>query len=229
MAQQINLLTPILLAPRRHFSALAMAQSFGVLLLAALALTAWLSLQAGQARRDHRALLDGSATERNSLRAAIAALPSPGDFKAMEQQAIDLEQQLQRQRQLAALLAGGQGADGQRHSDLLTLLARTIPPSVWIQELRWVDARLELAGATLDTAALRTWMSRLAEQPQLAGLQLSQLRVERWSPAAQRGSDADATLLGALTPPPGGQPMWAFRLRSERASASPAAASGVRP
>ena len=41
MAQQINLYSPILLAPRRYFSALAMVQSLAVLAVGLLALSLW--------------------------------------------------------------------------------------------------------------------------------------------------------------------------------------------
>lgn len=42
MAQQINLLTPILLTPKRYFSALALLQATGLLVAAGLLTTLWL-------------------------------------------------------------------------------------------------------------------------------------------------------------------------------------------
>lgn len=234
MAQQINLLTPILLAPRRYFSALAMAQGFGLLLLGFGLLAVWLNYQAALSRRSHEASLTQASAERQSLQTALAALPAPGDLKAMAQQASDLEQQLQRQRQLGDLLGSGVARDGARHSDLLQLLGKTIPPSVWIQELRWVSGRLELVGATLDTAALRSWLKRLSEQPQLAELQLSQVRVERWVPgtaatgAAAAGS-ANPPLLGSLSAPPAGVALWTFRVLSERPAVTPSGTPPVTP
>ena len=57
MAHQINLYNPILLAPRRHFSALAMAQSLG-LLVAVLAITSgWMALSDARLRREAIPLL----------------------------------------------------------------------------------------------------------------------------------------------------------------------------
>ncbi|MGS0756685.1 PilN domain-containing protein [Roseateles sp. GG27B] len=90
--------------------------------------------------------------------------------------------------------------DGHRHSDLLQLLAATVPPQVWLIELRWQTGQLELDGATLDTSALRAWLDRLALQPLLEGLQLTTIKVEKSNLGASKGALADS---------------WNFTLRSQ--------------
>ena len=57
MAQQINLLTPILLAPKRYFSALALLQATGLLAAAAALATLWLQHRDRQAERDQHRIL----------------------------------------------------------------------------------------------------------------------------------------------------------------------------
>ncbi|HLO93992.1 MAG TPA: hypothetical protein VK195_06725, partial [Burkholderiaceae bacterium] len=55
MAQQINLLTPILLKPRRHFTATAMVQALLLILVGSLLLAAWIHSRAGQRRLEFQA------------------------------------------------------------------------------------------------------------------------------------------------------------------------------
>ncbi len=225
MPQQINLLTPILLAPKRYFSAVAMLQATGLLLLAGLALGLWLRHADARAQAEHEALLGQFAAERQALLVARAGLPVPTDPAAVGQQ-LDALLNANAERQHLLQAVSGAAPEGRRHSDLLALLARSLPESAWLSELRWSGARLELVGGTLDTAGLRPWLAQLASHPLLKGQVLSALRVERLGnhggePAAPllAGSDSEALRNTAL-------PVWAFRVVSAPALAA-SAASGV--
>lgn len=228
MSQQINLLTPILLAPKRLFSALAMLQALGLLVIGGLLIAVWLGLQARQARVSFAAGQQQVATERQALVEALTRLPAPTDGKALEQQVQFLLAQNENQQQILQALRGGLGREGERHSDLLRLLAASVPPPVWLSEARWQSTqdsgRLELVGATLDTAALRVWLARLAEHRLLQGQHLSAVKIDSIvSGAAATGTAA----LPALAP---NLPAWSFRVVSEQlppAQAASAAASGT--
>lgn len=232
MAQQINLLTPILLAPRRYFSALAMAQALGLVLLGGIAISLWMQLQAQQARREFAAAQEQTKVERQRLLEALTALPAPADPRTLEQQWSALMQQNERQQQLLRAIQGGLGREGERHSDLLRLLAESVPASVWLDELQWVagtTGRLELTGATLDPAALRQWLARLAAQPLLQGHNLDAVRVEKVAgtildPSVQRtGETGLPPLVGRQAAERARLPIWAFRL----VSAPPGAAASA--
>jgi hypothetical protein len=90
MPQQINLLTPILLAPRRYFSALALLQASGLLLAAGLVAALWLQQRDRSAEARHQALLAQYAAERQTLTVARAALPAPMDAATVQQQLLPL-------------------------------------------------------------------------------------------------------------------------------------------
>ncbi len=220
MAQQINLLTPILLAPKRYFSALTLVQATGLLLVAGLAAALWLQQRERSAEARHQALLAQYATERQQLTVAQAGLPVPLDAATVQQQLLPLTAGNADLRALLKVL--GVDNAGQHHSDLLALVASTLPESAWLTELRYTPGRVELVGGTLDTAVLRPWLARLAVHPLLAGQELSALRVERLgAPGTQAGSDP---LLSRGSPLMGsGLPVWTFRVVS--APAQPA--SGV--
>ena len=232
MVQQINLLTPILLKPKRYFSALAMAQALGLLLAAGLVFGAWLSLQARQTGADFRAAQARSADEQQRLVQALAALPRSSNSAQMAQQVARLDDENQQQQQLLNALNGGVAPVGARHSDLLRLLAQSVPAAIWLSELRWQagpdisHGRLTLSGATLEPAALQQWLQGLAQQPLLANLPLATVKLEKWTgPTPPRFADeAGASVLPtalqlpvqpALRP---GMPIWSFQVLSERAA-----------
>ena len=223
MAQQINLLTPILLAPRRHFSALTLLQATALLLVAGLAATLWLQQRDRSAEAVHQALLANYAAERQQLTVARANLPAPQDAGRLQQQLALLEAGNAERRALLQVLGAEGGAPvGRHHSDLLALIARTLPEPVWLGELHHTAGRVELVGGTLNTAVLRPWLGQLSAHPLLAGQTLSALRVERIGAA---GSDAGKPLLpGADALGQARLPVWAFRVVSAPAAAASGAA-----
>ena len=226
MVQQVNLLTPILLSPKRLLSATTILQALGLLLAATLALALWLSLQAQASRQSFKLAQDRGATEMQSLSQALASLPPPLDPKLLAQQLSDVELENQNQARVLSLIKGGLAEEGWRHSDLLRSLAQTVPASVWLASLRWQSGHLELQGATLDPVALRTWLERLSAKPMLAGLQLGTVRVEKWTSDGPPPNDNEgqpggnmAPSLGSQAPnlpkPSVGQSIWSFKVVSD--------------
>lgn len=228
MAQQINLLTPILLAPRRHLSALALLQASGLLLLAALGAGLWLQHRDRQAEAGHQAVMARYAAERQALLVARASLPAPQDALAVQEQLTALEAGNAERRALLQSLGSAGRRDGQRHSDLLALVARTLPEAAWLSELRHRPGRVELQGGTLDTAVLRPWLDRLAAHPLMAGQEPSALRVDR---LGAPGSEASSHPLLARGDALAGSrlPVWAFHVVSAPAGAASGATRGSTP
>jgi len=233
MAQQINLLTPVLLAPRRLFSAVAMLQGLLLLLGGGLLISVYLIWQARQTSAALATAHLQARNERQSLQQAMAALPGGGDATALQQQLAQLKQANAGQEQALNDWQSGLPQAGRSHADLLRLLAQTTPATVWLQELRWNGQRLQLEGRTLAPASLQPWLARLAAHPLLRGQQLAAVQVER-----QLGRSAGALRFGdetggAATGPaePAGQAVWGFRVVSVAPAASSAASatSGRQP
>lgn len=229
MAQQINLLTPILLAPRRLFSAVAMLQGLLLLLGGGLLISIALIWQAKQTSAALATAHLQARNERQSLKQAMAALPGGGDATALQQQLARLKQDNASQAQALSDWQSGLPQAGRSHADLLRLLAQTTPATVWLQELRWNGQRLQLEGRTLAPASLQPWLARLAAHPLLQGQQLAAVRVER-QPASSSGAlrfgDESAGVAEAA-----GQAVWGFRVVSAMPAASSAASatSGRQP
>lgn len=202
MAHQINLYNPILLAPRRHFSALAMAQSLG-LLVAVLAITSgWMALSDARLRREAQQSTLSQNAERDRLTRALAARPVISG-PALEQELASAQQQLARRQRVLDELSRGRIVDGRSHAAVLQMVAQTVPPAVWLNEVRVVDGRLDLTGFTLQPDALRPWLGELARHPLTAAQQLSAVKLERVDPNA------------ATHASPSGVAVWSFQLMSK--------------
>lgn len=197
MAQQINLFNPILLTPRRYFSATAMTRALALLLLGLVGLSAW----SVRATIGLRANLDSAVAaherEKLGLTQQLAQRPAPPkDTTAIEQELAAARMHLAQRQGVLAELTGAAADGAVRRSATLRLLAQTVPSAVWLTEVRMGDGRVELAGLTLQPEALRPWLAQLSEHPGLAGQALRAVKVER-----RESGELDA---------------WSFRVLSSR-------------
>ncbi len=211
MAQQINLYSPILLAPKRYFSALAMLQALAVLAVGLVGLSLWSVSHTQGLKRDLASASAADSAEQQRLRVALAARPTaPTSLSALEQELAQARKQLaEREALLASIATPAPGSSGISRSALLRLMAQTLPASAWLTEVRLVDGRIDIAGATLQPETLRPWLDRLSAHPALAGQTLEAVQVER--------RDAN---VGA------GPESWSFRVVSGRSGSTPATPSG---
>jgi len=201
MPQQINLYSPILLAPRRHFSARTMAEALAVLVLGIGAIAGWSVHTTQQLRHELAAAQQAGEQEMQRAAAQLAARAAPPqDTRALEQQIAALRRTLGERRALLAELVPAEPAPERGNAAWLALLAQTVPPAVWLAEARRTDGRIELAGTTVQPDVLRPWLATLAAHPTAAGRALRALRVER-----AEADNADA---------------WSFRVVSGSAEAA---------
>lgn len=221
MPQQINLCTPLLLAPKRYFSAQTMAQALAVFLLVGGALCGAWVWNLNHTTSELQQLQSRQATELAALKAALlanAASAAPLS-PALQTQVQDLRAQVQAQEKVLLALQQGRMVPGAAHSDRLALVSRSIPAPVWVTGVEADATRLEVTGYTLEPSALNEWVSRLALSPLMQGLRLATVKVQN---ARQAKAAADATAM------PAGREAWSFTLVSAQPPA-PAAAKGGTP
>ncbi len=180
MAQQINLYSPILMAPRRYFSAQAMLQVLGVYAALLVLLCGWALASTASLRRDLLSSSRAQVVERDRLTQALAMrAPKATSGAAIEQELAQLHAAVEQQRRQVDELARGRVTEGHSHAAVLKLVAQTVPPPVWLTELRLLEGRLELTGMTLQPQALNPWLTELADDPRTAGQRLAAVKVER--------------------------------------------------
>lgn len=222
MPQQINLCTPLLLAPKRYFSAQTMAQALAVFLLVGGALCGAWVWNLNHTTSELQQLQSRQATELAALKAALlanAASAAPLS-PALQTQVQDLRAQVQAQEKVLLALQQGRMVPGAAHSDRLALVSRSIPAPVWVTGVEADTTRLEVTGYTLEPSALNEWVNRLAQSPLMQGLRLATVKVQN---ARQAKVAADATAL------PAGREAWSFTLVSAQPAAPAVPAKGGTP
>ena len=155
------------------------------------------------------------ATELASLQAALVAnaagsAPLSPDLQAQVQ---NLRSQVQAQEKVLLALQQGRMVPGAAHSDRLALVSRSIPGPVWLTGVDADATRFEVAGYTLEPAALNEWVNRLAFSPLMQGLRLATVKVQS---ARLAKATAEATSAS------GGREVWSFTLVSAQPPAPPA-------
>ena len=209
MAQQINLFSPILLAPKRYFSAVAMLQALAVFAVVLLALCAWMLASGAALRRELQSAQAAQLGERESLAQALAVQPAASGA-ALELEVTAARQALATRRALLDELSRGRLAQGHSHAAMLRMVAQTVPAAVWLTEIRLNEGRLELSGKTLQPEALRPWLAQLAQHPMTAEQRLAAMKLER-ADAATAATATNAAAAEARA--------WAFQLVSQAPTA----------
>jgi len=181
MAQQINLFDPVFLRPEKHFSARAMAYGLAVVAAALAALYAW-------ARFEHAALVRSAAEHearvgalRSQYAQAARQILSEDARKALESEALRLEQEIAARRSLLQALAAGEFGDESGVAPYFAALARGAVPGVWLtgaaigEEGKEVAVRGRMLGAELAARYLRV----LGQQDVMRGRHVTELKLER--------------------------------------------------
>lgn len=220
MPQQINLCSPIQITQKQSFSAHTMAQALVVfLVLGGILCGAWVWNVRRVSEGFNRTLAD-QARDIAGLKAALDATrasAAPVDAALLQQLQARRAALVQREQVLKALQQGVL-QPGKGHSDRLQLVAQTIPAPVWISEVTADSEHFDVAGFTLEPAALNEWVNRLSASALMQGLKLATVQVENTALALSKAATPAAV-------PPGVAParaVWSFNLVSAMPQALPA-------
>jgi Tfp pilus assembly protein PilN len=225
MPQQINLCSSTLQKPRQAFEAQTMALALGIVVVLGGALCGIWSWNLHTAGQGYLSAMQAQSQEMQSLQLAIdrskamAQPPSP----ALVKESQDLAADIASKELILHALQQGNWAPGHGHSDRLALIARSIPAPVWITQIKADSGRMEVAGFTLEPAALNEWAQRLSASPLMKGLRLATVKVQSTSP-----SNASAAVAGKV-PVAGGREAWSFSLVSAQAQPADAKPAGGAP
>jgi Tfp pilus assembly protein PilN len=181
MSHQINLCPQRPTAAQVRWGARHLAIALASTCLLTLTITTWWVMQL-QTRE--RAALQQTQLQQQSIAALqkqlgleASAVALSGPALATELQARRLE--LARLQTRVQQLQRGMMTQGAGHAARLEVVARSIPPSAWLTQLKLDDNHLELSGATLEPAGLNAWIDELASHPLLKNQTLHAVKVER--------------------------------------------------
>ena len=181
MTQQINLYSPIFLTPKRYFSAAAMLRTFVVFLVVLVASCSYWVWTLGTEMQRFDLTFDAQSQELKSLQVALEKNKSESGsvLKGLTQDLQTQRLKLSQREQLLAALNKGHFQTGGGHSARLKLVSQSIPPKVWLTEIKADESLLQVVGFTLETAVLNEWLAKLEASPMLAGQKLSSIKVEQ--------------------------------------------------
>lgn len=236
MAQQVNLCLSVQRQQKSRFA----AQTLVLLLLALLSVggslsAAWI-YNLNLASTALKANLEAQTKEMEALRAAIEQrTKSSAPAEQALQQEIKLRRvALQQREDVRDALSQGLLEPGRGHAARLQLVAQSIPPEVWVTQVKADERLLEISGYTLEPAALNDWVQLLGGSALLRGQTLSTIKVEGAKPglsvlmAAGASPPRPAASAAASVPAVVLPPMWSFTLLSS-AALPPLPVAGAKP
>ena len=213
---QINLYNVSLFPAREVFTARRI--SVGVV-AAVLVMTAigWWALAEKQRLSQEiasKAAARAAETARAELISAAGGAPlTPPQLAALETTLNAQRATLTARRDARDLLRQGLATDQAGPSALMRLLATSAPTQAWLTDIRVGGSQLEVAGKTIDPAAVNAWLERLAASGYLSAKPMPSLRLDR---------------VEAPAPPPGrAYPVYGFTIVGTLVS--PLADEGGRP
>ena len=179
MPRQINLYSPSLREPQRHFAVRSMLQGLAVFAVALLALCGWTLWRSAELQRELASANAATLAEQQRLGSNLAAVPAATDATALNQELAQAQQALARQRGVLATRQQAALAEGARPAAWLNLLARSTPPAVWLTAVRSAGPRIEIDGYTLQPEALRPWLDRVTAEAPAGARALAAVAVQR--------------------------------------------------
>lgn len=178
MAQQINLFNPIFLKQKRYFSATAMAQAIGLIVIGVLAIYA---LQVRQTRALERVAAEAQKQlDERKAQIAVFARQTAGDTsKALAAELEAAEARLVERRSLLDDVRTGVGGDARGYSRYLAALARANTSGVWLTgvEIGGKSGDLVIKGRALESALVPAYIDALKRQPPFTGRRVGELKL----------------------------------------------------
>lgn len=179
MPRQINLYSPSLREPQRHFAVRSMLQGVAAFSVALLALCGWALWRSAELQRELASADAAYLAEQQRLGRNLAAVPAATDATALNQELARAQQALAQQHGVLAARQEAALAEGARPGAWLQLLARSTPPAVWLTAVRSAGPRIEIEGYTLQPEALRPWLDRVTAEAPSGARALAAVAVQR--------------------------------------------------
>jgi hypothetical protein len=220
MTQQINLFNPIFLKQKKTFSAVAMLDTFAVLLVGVAVFYAYASIET--LNLDRQSVVTARQYDQARVRLLEAsARYAPKKFDAgLEAEVNNLQAQLSARKATSDLLGIGQPANGISYADYLRALARPALAGLWLTGFRvGKGGEIEITGRALQPELVPSYIHRLNQERAMRGRAFDSLSMTQ-----QEGTlPADASRPGGA---PGSYSYTEFRIGSSEVDVSSDSGTG---
>jgi hypothetical protein len=202
VTQQINLFNPIFLKQRKVFTAVAMAQAVGLLLVGLGAFGVY-QQQSVKSLRAQLAAVENQHKIKQGQLAAISVQFAPRQQDPeLRNELANLELQARTLRHISGVLTKGQFGNTRGYADYFRAFARQRVDGLWLTGLKISGAGDDMTvnGRALDAALVPGFLGKLAKEPVLHGKTFASMTI---SLAETR---APAPVAGAGTAGPAAEP-----------------------
>jgi Tfp pilus assembly protein PilN len=206
MSQQINLFNPIFLKTKKIFSAIALLQAFGLVLVGAALLAAYAAYQSAGLNKSAAlvsAQLRGVEVQVAKLRAETGTQVKNN---ALEVALAKLEAEIKSRQQIADILKRNDFGNTQGFSPYMQAFARQIPSGLWLTgfTLAAGGAEINLQGRTLKPEFVPVYVTQLTHENIMQGKSFGslQMRLPATVMAAPSANSEVKKLAGAPQSPP---------------------------
>ena len=185
--QQINLYNSTLMPTREIFSARLIVAWVVIAGLAMAAVAWWSVIETRKVGAEIANQASRLAVERARVTPALAAgeeVQTPQQLNAREQALRNQQALLETRRAARDVLKRGMANDKDGPSALMRLIASSVPPQVWLTEVRVLGGQVDVSGKTLDPQAVNVWLERIRASAYLADKPIPVVRIERADLAA---------------------------------------------
>ncbi|MFJ7566545.1 PilN domain-containing protein [Herminiimonas sp. NPDC097707] len=180
MSQQINLFNPIFLKQEKHFSALTMVQVLGVILAAALLLTAYASYQLSALQNEQKSVTTQLQLAQNQLAKVTADYAPREKDMRLEARLRRAEAQVKSLQQVSDVLRKGELGNTDGYADYLRAFAHQIIDGVWLTgfTIQGAGSAISLQGGALRPESVPAYLTRLKSEPIMQGASFSTLEMQ---------------------------------------------------
>ncbi len=180
--RQINLLNPALMPAREIFSARLIVLWVFVAGMAMAVIAWWAVVETSRIKVEIAKQASRQIAEKARLTSVLGdsvAITTPQEVAAKEQEVRSQKTLLETRRVARDALKRGLVGDDGGPSALLRLVSQSIPPQVWVTEMRVSGNHMDIGGKTLDPLALDVWLERLLASNRLVSKPVPAVKLER--------------------------------------------------
>jgi hypothetical protein len=194
LSQQINLYSPLFRKQKKVFSAVAIAQAIGLVVLV---IAVFYFYVAGQTSLlEIRAVDSGRQLQSDLERLKVSASSESPETRAktLSERKRKLEAALaERAQALQAMESGGPGKT-EGYASVLRALARLSMEGVWLTRVRFSDesGAASITGRALRPGLVPVYLERLRGEKRLRGQEFASLEITRQAAPAAQGESAAA-------------------------------------
>ena len=179
MSQQINLFNPIFLKQKKYFSAVAMAQALGLVLVGALLVAAYANYRVSNLKMQAANSSAQLAASQAQLIKFNAEFGLRQKSKTLESQISAAESEILALQQVFDILKKGDFGNTQGYSEYLKAFSRQTLGGLWLTGFNILGAGNEigLQGRALQPELVPAYISRLRHEPIMRGKSFSSLEM----------------------------------------------------